>query len=41
MDPNLVEELENDPNNWQEASAENGLKYYFNAKVSLLNYDSC
>jgi hypothetical protein len=35
--PNLTEkqirEYENDPANWQEASAQNGLKYFYNSKV--------
>ena len=33
-DQSTIEQLENDPSNWQEASADNGLKYYFNIKVS-------
>ena len=33
MDPVQIDELENDPVNWQEASADNGLKYFFNIKV--------
>lgn len=35
MDPVKIEEFENDPNNWQEASADNGLKYFFNIKVII------
>lgn len=33
------EELENDPANWQEASAANGLKYFFNMKVKELFFN--
>ena len=38
MDPQVIEDLENDPLNWQEASADNGLKFFFNFKVSILNF---
>jgi hypothetical protein len=33
--PDTIKRLENDPNNWTEGSADSGLKYFFNTKVSF------